>query len=314
MKEDKYKNKISVVMPVYNTRPEWLRAAVESILNQTFEDFEFVIVLDAPTDDSAKLIEEYAAKDKRIKVKKNETNKGITWSLNRGISESSSGIIARMDSDDIAIKDRLQKQYEYLESNRMDLVGARIMIIDEAGIATGNATAIIDDNKIYRILKYANCVAHPTWMMRRELYDDLGGYRDAFACEDYDFLVRAAERKAAIGICDEVLLMLRSNTTSITHTNYFPQYLMTRYIQRTKGRATDDDIARANEIYINKSTANERDKFIKAVALAGQGMREIKSKKTWRGIHNLIKASITSKYAPAYVRNQLMIDRLNNEK
>ena len=155
MEKEAAKREISVVMPVYNTRPEWLRAAVESILGQTYEDFEFIIILDAPTDGSEKIIEEYASKDSRIKVIKNETNEGITESLNKGIRKSSADIIARMDSDDIALKDRLKVQYRYLNDNNMDLVAARIMHVNDAGEVIGNTSAIIEGKRINILL--VNC-------------------------------------------------------------------------------------------------------------------------------------------------------------
>ena len=106
------KDLISVVMSNYNTEESYLRASIESILNQTYENFEFIIVDDCSTDNSIDVIESYS--DKRIKLIKNKENMGLTKSLNVAIKEAKGEFIARMDADDISLPQRFEKQVEFL--------------------------------------------------------------------------------------------------------------------------------------------------------------------------------------------------------
>src|SRR3990170_6879460 len=106
---------LTVLMPVYNAG-NYLHEAIESILSQTFRDFEFLIIDDASTDSSVDIIESF--QDPRIRLVKNDINMGITATLNKGIELSTTELIARMDADDISYVDRLQKQYEYFKKDK----------------------------------------------------------------------------------------------------------------------------------------------------------------------------------------------------
>lgn len=109
---------ISVVMSVYNEPVDWIRQSIDSILNQTFRDFEFIIINDNPEGISQKkLLKEFAAKDNRIKIIENEENKGLATSLNKGIKIASGNYIVRMDADDISMPNRFQVQFDYMESH-----------------------------------------------------------------------------------------------------------------------------------------------------------------------------------------------------
>lgn len=201
---------ISVLLPIYNVREEWLRHAVDSILNQTFKDFELICILDAPTDDSERIIREYADKDSRIVILKNESNHGIVYSLNRGLSSARGKYIARMDADDYSYPGRFEKQLKYLIENDCDILATRHNNIDTKDTIV-YVCPVIEDSTIPSTLKYKNFMAHPTWMVKKNVYEQLGGYRGIYLCEDYDFLLRAAYGTPAfrLGICDEILLDYR---------------------------------------------------------------------------------------------------------
>ncbi len=114
---------ISVIMSTYNEENMLIRQAVESILNQTYSEFEFIIVLDNPKNiEIANLIQEYASRDKRIVILKNEKNLGLVKSLNKALEISKGEYIMRMDADDISEKDRIEKEYKFLKENNLDLV------------------------------------------------------------------------------------------------------------------------------------------------------------------------------------------------
>lgn len=128
-----YTPKISVVMPVMNEE-RYIRASIDSILNQTFSDFEFLIIDDGSTDSTPDILADYAARDDRIRILQNETNIGVPESINRGLREARGAYIARQDGDDIAEPDRLEKQIRFLEQNSDHvLVGGGYRTIDSDG-------------------------------------------------------------------------------------------------------------------------------------------------------------------------------------
>ena len=160
---------ITVLMSVYNTEERWLRAAVDSILRQTIEDFEFIIVTDCPSDNSVNIIKEYAIKDRRIRLIENENNMGLTKSLNRGLGLAKGKYIARMDADDISLPYRFERQVRYLEDHeeavavgcRCSTTNTRIPVLNDW----------IDDTEIMRIrMLFRNAgLPHPTAMIRHEV-------------------------------------------------------------------------------------------------------------------------------------------------
>ena len=199
---------VSVVMPVYNSA-HVVADAVESILHQTFGDFEFIIVDDGSTDSTEEILREYAALDGRIKLY-NQENCGLIASLNRYCRVANGKYIARMDADDISLPARLEKQFRYLEAHsEVGVLGTWIQDVDS------NRTPIIEwpvpaDPVVVRwFLFFGNCIAHPSVMMRRELLDRLGYYRpSAIHVEDYDLWIRAAEVTGLANL-PEVLVQYR---------------------------------------------------------------------------------------------------------
>ncbi len=165
--------KISVAMSVYNDS-KYLEDAIKSILNQTYTDFEFIICNDASTDGSLDIIKKYKDIDKRIVLLENESNLGLSASLNRCIEYSSGEYIARMDADDISINNRFQQQVYYLETNpEVAFVCGDIYLIDEDGV-WGNRINNLPLSK-HNVYVYQP-IPHPTVMMRKSVLDDVGGY------------------------------------------------------------------------------------------------------------------------------------------
>ena len=141
--------KISVVMAVYNGERH-LREAIDSILNQTFADFEFVIIDDASTDRSGRILQEYAGKDKRIVIIGNETNMGLSKSLNKGIRLTKGEYIARMDADDISFPDRFEKQVKFLDDhNDIGILGTHYLQMDIGGKDSREIFASPGQNDIF---------------------------------------------------------------------------------------------------------------------------------------------------------------------
>lgn len=204
--------KVSVVMSVFN-QEKYLPIAIESILNQTYTDFEFIIVNDGSNDSSNDIILGY--KDKRIILIEQE-NTGLPVALNLAISKTKGDFIARMDSDDISHPSRLKKQLEHLKQNpEMDLIGSSVRIIDENGKFLGVEDVPTSTEAINQCLKYRCVVYHPTFFIRKEIFNKVGGYRKEFIhAQDYDFLLRARSKNINIANQADYLLDYRVESKS----------------------------------------------------------------------------------------------------
>ena len=193
--------KISVVMPVYNTKEEFLRESIESILNQTYTDFEFIIINDGSTNNCEDIILSY--KDDRIRYVK-QHNQGVANTLNNGISIATGEYIARMDSDDISLPQRFEKQINFLDNNSdFSLCGSWYQYFPEEKIAK-----LIEEPKLLDFYKL-NCLGHPTVMFRKADFErfDLK-YDSQFVCEDYELWSRSIKYLKFYNL-QEVLLKYR---------------------------------------------------------------------------------------------------------
>jgi glycosyltransferase involved in cell wall biosynthesis len=185
---------LSVLMPVYNAQ-KYIGFAVESILNQSFMDFEFIIINDGSTDDTLTILQKYAVEDKRIRLISRE-NKGLVDTLNEGLLLAQTSLIARMDADDIALPTRLQEQHDYL-NNHVDVVcvgGASIMI-DEAGNELHLLIPPLSNDEIQNNALKGHCpINHPTAMYRLDAIRQVGNYSgDFYPSEDLDLWLRLGE-------------------------------------------------------------------------------------------------------------------------
>lgn len=206
---------ISVIMSAYNSG-KYISEAIESILNQTLKDFEFIIINDASTDKTSEIIKRYARKDKRIIVIGSNKNIGLTKSLNIGLRKAKGKYIARMDADDISLLERLQVQYNLLEENKeIFLCGSSSLIIDNHGkVITKFQPKFTEPDKIKNALKNTNCITHPTIMFRNEKNKF---YRDKFRyAQDYDFYLCLLTSKKSILNLSEHLLKYRISSGSIS--------------------------------------------------------------------------------------------------
>lgn len=215
------KNKplVSVVMPVFNG-DRFINKAIESILNQTLKDFEFIIINDASTDKSLQIINKYKSKDKRIKLINNRKNIHMSQSINLGISKAKSDLIARMDQDDIAFPERLKVQYAFLKSHpKVAIVGNNILTVNEFDSITGKRTYPTTSKDLKKIMFRYSPFAHPTVMFRKKIFQDLGGLDLRMVpCEDTDFWFKLGVNQEFASI-PSYLLKYRITITSMSHHN-----------------------------------------------------------------------------------------------
>ncbi len=184
---------VSVVMAVYNGE-RFLRAALDSILAQTFTDFELIVVDDGSTDSTASILDSYL--DPRIVRIKNTTNIGLTHSLNVGLKKAKGKYIARHDADDISYLDRFRQQVVFLESHPdVGFLGTGYQIIDRYGSVLETILPPIENTTLQTRLEHQNCFCHGSVMIRRGLLEKVNGYREFFpVTQDYDLWLRLAER------------------------------------------------------------------------------------------------------------------------
>ncbi|MBF0542898.1 MAG: glycosyltransferase [Candidatus Riflebacteria bacterium] len=197
---------ISVIMPVYNAE-NYLGIAIESILKQTLSDFEFIVVNDGSSDNSAKILEHYAKIDPRIRILNNSKNEGIVTSLNLGLSHACGEFIARMDADDISLPFRLERQNQFFRMNHDVLaLGSAVSYID----SVGSELEVVRKCALHTSFLFHNPLLHPTVMFRRKPFIDAGFcYREEFRyAEDY-FLWLELGKIGKLCALEEVLLLYR---------------------------------------------------------------------------------------------------------
>lgn len=202
--------KVSVLMPVYNVKESYLREAIESILSQTFTDFEFLIVNDGSTTDVKRVILSYD--DKRIQYFENPTNKGIVYTRNRLFSESRGTYAALADADDIYLPHRLQREVEFLDAHPdFMMVGSWFERIPEGRILKLPINPGIVD------LFIDNPFGQSTVMLRQELFGKYGLYYDIHFpfCEDYELWSRVVRQFKTANIPD-VLVQYRNHQNGVT--------------------------------------------------------------------------------------------------
>lgn len=210
---------VSVILPVYNGA-SFLKEAIDSVLAQTYTDFELLLINDGSTDDSEQIILSYA--DHRIRYIKNENNKGLIYSLNKGIDEAKGVYIARMDADDIALPERLEKQVQFLKQNKaVGILSCTITFINQNGIDSGFwilDRKSISHNRIASVMPRENCIAHPTVMGEKNLFTRFRYNTNQKHIEDYDLWLRMLNNGVRFEKINEPLLLYRIHTHSVTQT------------------------------------------------------------------------------------------------
>jgi glycosyltransferase involved in cell wall biosynthesis len=212
--------KVTVLMPVYNG-DRYLREAIDSILSQTFTDFELLLINDGSTDGSVAIIESY--NDSRIRLMHNERNLGLVATLNKGIDISKGEYIARMDSDDVSLPERLVKQVRLLdEDSSCSVVAVKVIRIDSKGEELGRwkgERAASTAAEICRRLPMVCCIAHPSVMVRTAVLKKYRYNPMQRHAEDYDLWLRLCSDGHKIEKIDEPLLKYRVHVSQVTVLN-----------------------------------------------------------------------------------------------
>lgn len=245
--------KVSILMSIYNETLEEIYQSITSIVSQTYKNIEIIIVVDNPkynmNEKILMLLDNFESKFTNIKILYNEKNIGLAMSMNKAFQISCGEYIARMDADDISLPMRIEKEIEILERNEFDFVCTGYEFIDENGKQISGKYKYYKPNELKSALVYTNCIHHPTIMMKRIIFDQIGGYRDFPCSQDYDMWLRLLESGCNFYMINEVLLKYRIRKNSTTNSKKFIQactlfYISQLFYQRLK--SNNDDYSKDN--------------------------------------------------------------------
>lgn len=208
---------ISVILPVYNCAA-YLKEAINSVLQQTFSNFELIVINDGSTDDTEAIVHSFD--DDRIVYVKNDTNKGLIYTLNKGISLAKGKYIARMDGDDVCLPERLEKQFTvFVNYPETKVLATTVSLINEKNEPIGHwkeDIKCITTEAIFRFLPVNNCIAHPTVMMDAQLLRKYMYNPAQTLSEDYDLWLRLSSDNIKINKLNEPLVRHRILKNSFT--------------------------------------------------------------------------------------------------
>ena len=235
--------RVTVLMSVHNGG-RWLRLAIDSVLAQTWHDFEFLIIDDASTDDSVAQIESFL--DPRIRLIRMPENIGLTRSLNCGLHAARGEFIARQDSDDLSGRERIEKQINFLDRHpEVAVVGAQARLIDADGRSRGNRDLPLEPASVRWLSLLDNPVIHSAATFRTGIIrEELGGYDESFpCCQDYDLWTRVMARREIRNL-RERLVQLREHGGSISATRRGEASAMVeRVVRRLAPEFSDEEVA-----------------------------------------------------------------------
>ena len=306
--------KISLIMSVYNGE-DYLAEAIESVLNQTFRDFELIVINDCSTDGTKEILDKFASLDDRVKVHENEVNLRLPSSLNKAISLAQGKYIARMDADDICLPERLEKQYKFMEENPdIALSSCRFMTLKNGVISSGGCGGKCDNESLKALLLVANPILHPGIIAKADVIRSLG-YDKNFTCtEDIELWTRFVLGGHTIEILPEYLMLYRLHDKQITGTTLEKQHKEVVAVQKNyygtllETMDSDREAFYISGVYFRENTDTDKFcefyKWLKAVnrkkntinsEALNYAMFEVLAEYKRRGISkkNLIKAMLS---------------------
>jgi glycosyltransferase involved in cell wall biosynthesis len=233
-------------MSVHNGEA-YLVQALDSILSQSFSSFEFIVIDDASTDNTAGILADYARRESRIRLLSNQRNMGLAWSLNHGLKQANGWYIARMDADDISLPLRLEEQFSFMEEHPgVGVLGTAVEIIDSAGQVIDQRMYPPDPIVICWRLAFENPLCHPTVMIRRSLLQGASYNSELNTAQDYDLWCRLGPMTSFANL-SKPLLRFRKHVANLTYTKGSEQrtnsmHISQNYIQHFLGTMISDEV------------------------------------------------------------------------
>ena len=203
---------VSIILPVFNAE-QYIAIAIESILSQSHNNFELIVINDGSRDSSAQIISKYEERDNRVVVI-NKENSGIVDSLNLGISASQSNIIIRMDADDVALRHRIADLLQHQQKTQASIVYSNISLIDKFGEHICNGFMPCESD-VLNLLEVRNFIPHPSVLFLKDAINGIGNYSNRLSyAEDLDLWLRARAKGLKFAYCNSILLKYRINPNS----------------------------------------------------------------------------------------------------
>ncbi len=294
---------VSILLPAYNTE-KYIEESIQSVLRQSFSNFELIILNDGSTDRTQSIIDRYASLDDRI-VPIIQKNIGLVSTLNKGIELANGKFIARIDGDDPWMNEKLSEQVEALESDdSLVLIGGGFEVIDEHGYYIETIFPPTQDSDLRRSLMLRNVFGHAGVVMRTSAVKKAGGYRSDFGpTEDYDLWIRLSDLGTLMNIPHPVY-RYRINRSGISQQNSSRQAIETKkHVERLWQRGAPvvlsrhEILKRAND-YLSSSKLEWYNVALKEQFLSDNaqiGIKLIRHKHITKGIHQLLNIASTGR-------------------
>ena len=300
--KEKNADLISILMPTYNVAP-YVEEAVKSILHQTYQHLELIIVDDCSTDGTYEILQKISQTDSRIKLKRNDVNCKICITLNRALKEAEGAYIGRMDGDDVSEPDRFAVLKNNLDEHpEVDLVGSQLISIDESGQILSMKKYLRSPAFIRLGNRTSSCVPH-AWLARRTVYENLDGYRNIPFAEDYDFLLRGEKEGFCYANVKRYLYQVRIRQGNTGSTNGLKQIKLKYYVQ---------DINSSRIPYVEETyqkaltcTISEQKSFLKAHKHLTTAVKS--RKKPCKLIYHVLAGCLQSKYVFKYLLETIWV-------
>lgn len=304
---------LSVLMSVYNESLDEIKQSLDSILTQSYRDFELIIVLDQPNYvEGLDLLNQYARKDSRIRVLVNEKNIGLAMSMNYAATYAKGKYLLRMDADDICMPNRFQLEYDAICDGKYDLICGNYDFIDEDGTILPQKAKIYTDSQLDSLLPYRNIIHHPTVIMTAEILNKVGGYRNYPCAQDYDLWLRMKCVGARMHMMPEKLIQYRVRQASTTIQKRYKQSCTGEYIRKLyrennqmQGYSYDGYLSYLEKRNANSSVANKN--FIENFNRYMQSKMHLKQGKFFKGIAELVNVFFCSKYYRPHILQNIKI-------
>lgn len=296
-------HELTVLMTTYNETEKVFCTAMDSILNQSIKDFFVLVIVDNPNNkEIVQKLDEYKLQDTRVSYVINEKNLGLPLSLNKGIDMINTEYIARMDADDIAEYDRLEKQLCFLKENKnVDVLGTNITYIDsDANILYKRNAVPVSYNEIKHTMKYVNVMSHPTFMGKTEVFKKYK-YRNLRYAQDYDFVCRLLEAGKVVQNLPDYLLKYRQVET-VNDKKIVRQKITHYCVQEmySNGKLQESDIEKCIEKELAK--INNK-KLLKAIKLYDDAVIYLREGKKFKFLKNILISFCLSKYQRKHIVN-----------
>lgn len=272
--------KVSFIITVFNETEEEIIKSFDSMLNQTYDNIEIVVVLDNPNRiDLKKIIDNYVENNSNIIFIENKENMGLAKSLNIALKASTSEYIARLDADDYSELNRIEKQMQFMIDGNYDLVFCGRTNIDEnEKIIDKSSFLNIRDKYINKLLKYDNCITHSSILVKKDSFKLINYYSEYKTTQDYDMYLKLVDKDMKFGELKEYLVFYKVRNNSISRKNRYENYLFGEYIRSNRELGAEKYVSN----YLAKNDAYNPKKYMKindAISQLNIGISFLKDKK-----------------------------------